>query len=173
MTDTIKGWFMSGSHPMHYRMRTDDKVVHQGKSSGRLESIAVKQPDEFGTMMQQFKADNYRDQRLKFSGYLKTEEVDGMAAIWMRIDSSSGDILGFDNMAGRSIEGTTQWNQYSIVLDVPFNSASISFGIILNGKGVVWADGLTFETVGEETPVTNMDLGAHLLEEPTNLLFEE
>lgn len=69
--------------------------------------------------------------------------------------------------------GTTNWNRYSIVLDVPDNSAIISFGILLTGKGEVYLDGLSFEVVDNDTPTTHNHFDNPLLEEPTNLSFEE
>jgi len=93
--------------------------------------------------------------------------------LWMRVDSASEDMLQFDNMSDRPIFGTNSWNQYSIVLDVPANSAIISFGILLTGKGEVWLDGLSIEVVDNDTPTTHISFENHLLEGPTNLSFEE
>lgn len=75
-------------------------------------------------------------------------------------------------MMDRPIIQTTDWNYYSIVLDIPENSAVISFGIILSGRGSVWTDDLKFEEVDEKTPTTNVDLNVELLENPVNLSFE-
>jgi len=91
----------------------------------------------------------------------------------MRVDSTSEDTLQFDNMSDRPITGTNHWNRYSIVLDVPENSAIIAFGILLAGNGEVWLDGVRFEVVTTDTPTTHITFENHLLEEPTNLSFEE
>lgn len=91
----------------------------------------------------------------------------------MRVDSVLEDVLQFDNMSDRPIIGTNSWNRYSIVLDVPENSAIISFGILLTVEGEVWLDGLSFEIVDKDTPTTNISFEDNLSEEPTNLLFEE
>jgi len=107
------------------------------------------------------------------SGFIQTKNVQQFTGLWMRIDSASDEILQFDNMNNRPIIGTTNWNRYSIVLDVPENSAIISFGILLTGKGEVWLDGLSFEVVDKNTPTTNFSVETILLDEPTNLSFEE
>ena len=168
----MEGWFLSGSHPYNYRMSVDYRTVHRGKGSGLLQSVSAGSTEEFATMMQQFKADKYIGKRMKLSGFLKTKDAGGFASLWMRVDDALHDVLQFDNMMDRPITGTTEWNHYYIVLDIPHNSATISFGVILSGNGAVWADELKFEEVDERTPTTNADFSVDLLDEPTNLSFE-
>ncbi|MEI3607552.1 AraC family transcriptional regulator [Pseudogracilibacillus sp. SE30717A] len=169
----VKGWQLSGSHPFHYKMGLDRKVFHKGTTSGYLMSTQVQSQDEFATVMQQFKAEKYLGKRLKLSGFLKSEKVDGVCGLWMRVDDSLGDVLQFDNMSDRPIAGDTDWNHYSIVLDIPENSAVIAFGVLLVGKGQVWMDELKFEVVDNKVPTTNIDFSVDLLDEPINLSFEE
>ena len=133
----------------------------------------VKQNEQhFGTMMQSFQADDYKGKRLKLSCFLKTKQVTKCGA-WLRIDHVSGDITQFDNMENRSVRGTNDWNHYSIILDVPEDSASIHFGVLLIGKGKVWSDGFRFEEVSETVPSTNMLSQEHLPKVPCNLDFSE
>lgn len=173
MNKEIKGWFLSGSHPFNYEIGVDQEVVHQGSMSGYIKSITVQDISEFGTMMQQFIADKYRGQRIKLSAFIKTHQVQQFTGLWMRVDSASEDILQFDNMSNRPIVGTNNWNQYSIVLDVPENSAVISFGILITGQGHVWIDQITFDQVDESMATTNLESHATLMDEPVNLSFEE
>lgn len=173
MEKQIKGWFLSGSDPFNYEMGIDREVVHEGKASGYLKSKTVLDSTNFATMMQQFKADKYIGKRIRLSGYLKTKDVETFAGMWMRVDNPSDDVLQFDNMSNRPIKGTTNWNRYSIVLDVPPGSAVISFGIILSGRGQVWVDRITFEEVGKDVETTNLEVQGELLDEPVNLSFEE
>lgn len=172
-TQLLKGWNLSGSNPFHYEMGIDRKNVHKGKASGYLKSVQSSVPQDFSTMMQQFKADKHLNKRLKLSGFIKTKEVEVNCGLWMRIDDSLGDVLQFDNMSNRPITGDTEWNHYSIVLDIPKNSAVIAFGVLLTGNGHVWIDDLKFEEVDEHTPTTNIDFTEELLDEPVNLSFEE
>ncbi len=169
----IKGWQLSGSHPFNYKMGIDREIFHKGKASGFLKSVTVESHNEFATMMQQFKAEKFVGKRLKLSGFLKSQDVNGFCGFWMRVDDSLGDVLQFDNMGDRPIVGNNEWNHYSIVLDVPENSAVIAFGVLLSGSGKVWIDELKFEEVDERTPTTNLDFSGFLLDEPTNLSFEE
>lgn len=173
MEEKITGWFLSGGNPYNYEMGIDQKTVHQGKASGYLKSKTVQDSGEFATMMQEFKADQYKGKRMKLSGFIKTENVQSFCGLWMRIDSTSEDVLQFDNMSNRPITGANNWNQYSIVLDVPENSATISFGLMLMGKGHVWVDGLQFKEVDQTVPTTNIEFKQVLHDEPVNLSFED
>lgn len=95
-------------------------------------------------------------------------------AAWCRIDTKNGDVIQFDNMDDRSIHGTTDWNYYSIVLDVLEESASIHFGVLLVGSGQVWIDGIQFEEVDDSIPSTDvMNSLDNLPLEPLNLDFDE
>ncbi|WP_050183545.1 helix-turn-helix domain-containing protein [Domibacillus robiginosus] len=172
MEQQMDGWFLSGSHPFNYEMGVDRKVVHTGKASGYLSSKTVQDPGEFATMMQQFKADRYRGKRLKLSCFIQTQNVEGFAGLWMRIDSASDDVLQFDNMSNRPIKGTTTWNHYTVVLDVPENSAVIAFGVLLSGGGRVFVDQFSFEEVDEKTESTAINIEGFLADEPVNLSFE-
>lgn len=169
----LKGWTLSGSHPANYRMGIDREIFHKGKASGFLKASTVASQGEFATMMQQFKAEKHLGKRLKLSGFIKSKGVEGFCGFWMRVDDALGDVLQFDNMNDRPIVGDTEWNHYTIVLDVPKNSAVIAFGMLLSGSGQAWIDELKFEEVDNDTPTTNIDFTGYLLDEPTNLSFEE
>lgn len=168
----VKGWIMSGSHPWKYRLAVDEKVFHSGRRSGLLQAVEEANGGEFGTMMQSFRAEEYKGKRLKMSCYLKSEKALSCAA-WCRVDNAAGDPVQFDNMSNRAITGTTDWNYYVIVLDVPKESESIHFGVLLSGGGKVWADGFKFEVVDEKTPLTNMMGQSELPKQPVNLDFSE
>ncbi|CAH0235988.1 helix-turn-helix transcriptional regulator [Peribacillus simplex] len=169
----LKGWNVSGSHPFNYKMGIDRETFHKGRASGFLKSATAESKEEFATMMQQFKAENYLGKRMKLSGFLKSKDVDGFCGLWMRVDNALHDVLQFDNMGNRPIVNDTEWNHYYIVLDVPENSAIISFGVLLSGRGKVWIDELEFEEVSKAIPTTNIDYGCDLLDGPANLSFEE
>lgn len=173
METKIKGWFLSGSDPFSYEMGLDHEIVHQGKASGYLTSKTVLDSTQFATMMQAFKAERFIGKRIRLSCFIRTKDVETYAGMWMRVDDTTEDVVQFDNMSNRPIKGTTNWNRYSIVLDVPEKSAVISFGINLVGQGTVWSDQFTFEEVDENTPTTNLEIHGELQDEPVNLSFEE
>ncbi len=165
------GWNISGSKPNEYEMGVDFKVAYSGKSSGYIKGTTSS--TGFATLVQKFKADKFRGKRVRFSGFVKTEGVKEWANLWMRIDGAKNEGLGFDNMENRPIKDTRDWRKYSIVLDIPENSAFILIGIMLNGQGQVWADELLFETVKKTVSLTGEEEQVLAFPtEPINLDFE-
>ncbi len=63
-------------------------------------------------------------------------------------------VLGLDAMDNRTIQGTSDWKRYSIVLDVPDKTQQIIFGASLKGDGQIWIDDIEFENVGIDVPTT-------------------
>ncbi len=100
----------------------------------------------------------YKGTRLQFSGFIKTENVSDKAGIMLRIDGvGRGNELAVDDMSDRAPTGSTDWQQFTIVLDVPKDVAvsHIYYGLYLGGSGKVWLDDLQFDIVGEDIPVTD------------------
>ena len=163
----MKTWFLAGSHPNDYTDAIDNAVTYEGKKAAHLR-CTVDEPGGFGTLMQSFKADQYRNKRMRFSGAVKSEGVTNWAGLWMRVDDDDAKLLEFDNMQERSIEGDTDWQRYPVVLDIPLKGDSIHFGILLDGKGQVWLSDVRFEEAPNE-PITGRK--KQLPDEPGNLDF--
>lgn len=173
MVNEVKGWILTGTNPALYTMKADHEVFHTGSKSGYLGSTQPSEEGQFGTMMQVFSAKNWIGKRMKMSCFMKTKNAMKCGA-WCRIDNKNGDLLQFDNMDNRALHGTTDWNYYSIVLDVIEESAAIHFGVLLVGSGEVWIDGITFEEVDKSVPSTNISSSAEELPlEPVNLGFDD
>lgn len=177
-----KGWFPAGSHPQNYEMRIDTVMKHSGKAGAYIKFIGEK-AEGFGTLMQIFKADDYRGKRVRLSAWMKTENADS-AQLWMRLDGDKR-MLGFDNMDSRPVTGTTEWKKYDMTLDVPEATVNIAFGAFVIKKGQAWVDDYQFEVVGPEVATTNMLTPEQMNEEykygtvgnypkqPANLDYEE
>ncbi len=161
----LKSWLLSGSHPKQYEYGVDQEETYQEKASGYLRAKGD-EAEGFATLMQTFKAEIYREKRLRFSAVVKAEEVEGMAGLWMRVDDAKSTILGFDNMSNRPIRGTIDWQGYEVVLDVPQESESVAFGILLQGAGQVWINDIQLTEVDLDVPVSSYAESA-----PTNLDF--
>jgi erythromycin esterase-like protein len=81
------------------------------------------QTGAFGVATASFPVDAARGKRIRFSGYIKTENVTrGYAGLWWRVDgpgeSGNRNVLAFDNMSGRGVTGTSDWKRYEIDLPV-------------------------------------------------------
>lgn len=170
----IPGWLITGTAPENYEYGLDQETFFKGTKSVSLKSRKVEMDEgDFGTVMQQFKAVSYLGKRVRFSGFVKAKDVTGWGGLWMRIDSVSANTLKFDNMQNRAIKGTSDWNCYSVVLDVPENSAVISIGVLLGGDGSLWLDNARFDLVDKNVPATDVDISSEMPEAPVNLTFEE
>jgi hypothetical protein len=91
----------------------------------------------FGVATATFPVDVARGKRVRYSGSIRTQDVDGWAGLWWRVDGPKG-VLAFDNMQGRGARGTTDWKRYEIQLPVDSLATNINFGVLMPGKeGVV------------------------------------
>jgi RNA polymerase sigma factor (sigma-70 family) len=167
--DGTTSWNMAGSRPQNYETGIDNHVKRTGNNSAYLKSKLTERGGVFGTLMQMFNAENYRNNRVRLSGYIKSEAVETWAGFWMRVDDANGEVLSFDNMQERPVYGTTNWQKYNVVLDVPENGFNIALGILLAGSGQLWLDALRFETVDQDVPTTEMDISSS----PRNLDFKQ
>jgi hypothetical protein len=164
-----QGWYLAGSKPAEYESGVDAQAQYNSHPSAYLKSkqAAV---DGFGTLMQNFRADQYAGKRVRFTAFVKTEGVQDWAGLWMRVDKGK-ESVAFDNMQNRPIKGTSGWQQYSVVLDVPQNATGIFFGVLLSGTGAVWMNSVKVESVGLEVPATGSATMQNR-DHPVNLDFE-
>jgi hypothetical protein len=165
-----RGWFVAGSNPSAYESGIDIQMPYNGHSSAFLKATAPR-VEGFGTLMQDFRADHYLGKRVRFSAFAKTENAQDWAGLWMRVDKGS-QMLSFDNMQSRPIKGTTDWQKYDVVLDVPPEATGIYFGVLLTGQGTVWVNSAKFEVVDSNTPTTGGGSRESKPDEPVNLNFE-
>ncbi|AMC93248.1 hypothetical protein AOC36_04455 [Erysipelothrix larvae] len=110
METQINGWTFTGIDIEKYRITKDYNESHQSDASLRIESVddSVNANDTFANFMQTFKADAYLNKRMKFSAFIKSQNVTEWSGLWMRIDDASYHMLGFDNMSDRPVTHDTQ-----------------------------------------------------------------
>jgi hypothetical protein len=65
--------------------------------------LKAKKPaiEGFGTLMQDFRANEYVGKRVRFSAFVKSQDLESWAGLWMRVDQGEGatpQVLAFDNM---------------------------------------------------------------------------
>jgi TonB family protein len=114
----------------------------------------------FGVATTTFPIQAAAGKRIRYSGYIKTENISrGWAGLWWRVDGNSG-VLAFDNMQDRGAKGTTDWKRYEIDLPVAADAKNINFGVLHTGDGSAWFDGLAVEVDGvpyADTSVFDLD----------------
>jgi beta-lactamase regulating signal transducer with metallopeptidase domain len=170
------GWWRNGDRPEDYVVGIDPGQMHDGQPSAYVKSIVPTIPG-FGGMMQMCHADKFIGKRLRYSAWMKTENVeDAGAHLWFRVDGAGNNTgLQFDNMKEGYPKGTTGWQLYSVVLDVPAESTALAFGFFIGGTGKAWVSGVKIEEVGLDVPSTNTagKKNHELPDAPTNLGFSQ
>lgn len=169
----IPHWIITGTAVEKYEAGIDRQICNTGTKSVFVRSAAEEiENGEYATVMQQFSAKSYTGKRVRFSGFVRTEDVLGWCGLWMRLDSVFSETLKLDNMQNRPITGTNGWNHYSCILDVPADAAVINIGVLLYGPGKIWFDNASFQEVGLNVPATDFDPTEDLPDGPENLDFE-
>lgn len=170
----IKHWIITGTAMDKYQAGIDRKTFQSGTGSAFIQSEGEEYaPDEYATIMQQFCASRYIGKRVRFGAFVKARDVEGWAGLWMRLDGTFSVTLKLDNMQDRPIRGTSEWNHYSCVLDVPPEAKLINIGLLLCGKGRVWMDQAAFQEVDGSVPTTDFEVEKAYPDHPENLSFEE
>ena len=166
----LKSWIMAGSNPGSYEFGLDQGADYKGS---RVVFLQSRTPDAsgFGTMMQVIAPDDFRDKRVRLSGFVWGHDVSGWAGLWMRVDGQGlGETLGLDDMSTRPLTGSFDWRRAEVVLDVPGEARLIAFGALLHGPGLLRLADLRFEAVSSSVPTT---AERHQTRRPQNLDFSE
>ncbi len=122
--------------------------------------------------MQTSSADEYLGKRVKMTAYIKSDNVSGWAGMWLRVDSKeTRKSLSFDNMQDRPIKGDNDWTKCEIILDVPEESGTLNFGVLLSGTGKVWFDNIAFVVVDKSKTKPTREFMMN--KKPSNLDFGE
>jgi hypothetical protein len=154
----------SSSNKEHYSTGYDDEVTYNQVRSAFIQSNSNDlELTKHAGLMHRSEITNIKGKRLRFSAFIKTENVQGWAQLYIRIDGHRNKVykkqewalLAYAGMYDRPITGTTDWTQYSVVLDVPKRGSNMGFGVFLSGSGKVWLNDFQFEVVGNDVPVTN------------------
>jgi hypothetical protein len=145
--------------------------AHSGNASLQMKSEAT-EPGSQSVLVQTMPVEGYAGKRVRVSAYLKTEGLSENVVLWLhakRVEAARSQVtLAIDNMADRPVRGTTDWQQYTMVLDIPSKATHLDVGAIMNGGGVAWVDDFEIEEVGTDVPTT----GTGMINSPTNLDFE-
>ena len=150
------GWYATGNSIGDYAVGTDRsrRDGGQGQAGGTIRSL-TDDPRGFATLQQSIRATEYRGERVRLSGFVKSGAggLGATSGLWMRVDGPAGS-ESIDFMHERPIDQGTDWARYDVVLDVPSNAVGVSFGVLLFGRGQVWLDDVALERVGRNVPLT-------------------
>ena len=123
------GW--SGS--ANSTILTDCQVSHSGNCSARIARTTSSSADF--SYLQVSLPMSFAGQTLAWNGWVKTQGVNGYAAIYFGEYDSYGNSLGFATTQWLAVGGTTDWTAYSVTLPVYSQAASVRIGALLYGTG--------------------------------------
>ena len=140
-------WFSNGTG---YEFTLDTATFQSGSQSLHIRSASAPATG-LGVASQVFPIEGVRGKHVRVSGWIKTNNVNGYAAIWWRVDGTSG-YISLDNMSQTGPRGTTDWTPYSFERDVSGDGVDVVFGVFLAGTGEAWFDNLQVQIDGVPFP---------------------
>ncbi|MFT5252196.1 MAG: succinate dehydrogenase flavin-adding protein (antitoxin of CptAB toxin-antitoxin module) [Flavobacteriales bacterium] len=155
---SLLDWSYWQSEPAKYEMTVQSNSELSNQNVFSIKSVQSK-IYKFGTLMNTIKSDDYKGKTVKMTGYIKSDNVKNWAGLWMRVDYYRTDVLAFDNMQNRGIKRTKDWTKYEVVLFVPQEATSISYGVLLSGTGQIWFKDVKLEIVDESVAETGQNKG--------------
>lgn len=123
----------------------------------------------FATLMQQIAATDYAGKRVRLSAKVQGEQIAAWGGLWMRADSGQQPGTAFDNMSDRPLAGSFRWQPAEVVLDIPADATTLSFGFLLEGRGRLQATGFQLDIVSNATATTGQGLMKTLPRQAGNL----
>lgn len=157
-TDYGTEWSYRQDALKSYEMGSDGDLEATNQNVFKIKSIKNK-VEGFGNIMKTVPSEMYLGKTVKMTGYVKSENVKSWAGLWMRVDYYTAAVLAFDNMQNRAIKKTTDWKKYEVVLFVPAEATSISYGVLLDGTGEIWFKDVVLEVVSDTVPETGRNKG--------------
>lgn len=144
------GWYAGGGGRSEadldgYLGECDSAIVKSGKYSLHLKYL---KGDGFGVGTNSIEVDRVRGKKIRYSGWIKTKNLEGYAGLWWRVDGPNNEVLAFNNMRDSMVDGTRDWKHYSYELPVDKAATNINFGVLMGGEGEAWYDGLSIDTNG-------------------------
>ena len=136
-----------------YQASIDRKVAHTGTASLALKSTGAGDPQGYA-VRQRIRAASWRGKKVRLSGWIKTDRIDsGGGAIWLRIDTASGDYI-LDGMLERK---GSDWTRAEVVALIPDDAVGITFGARMVGQGQMWADDFQLEPAPPKALTTTIE----------------
>lgn len=166
-----RDWQIFTSRPKTYLGTRESG--YQSKYSASLTSTPQASASTYALYVQDLDAGHYRGCRIRLSGWLRTRLDGGWAGLWLRADGPKGPPLAFENMQRQSINGVQDWRKYQFEIDIPAQAQSLHYGALLNGLGQIWADNLKLEIIGEAPTGLTEVRKLRILDQPSNLGFEQ
>lgn len=164
------GWTVEGFNLSSFTGGVHPEEKHRGRPVFWLSNLEGETGN--ATVFQRVLAGSYAGKRVRFSAWLRTENVGLMASIALGTVDKQGFYLKLTNLERTRgegpLRGTTGWSYRALVLDVPPEAHSLYYAFALRSTtGEARFSGLELEIVGADIPLTKPDE----LDAPANLDF--
>ncbi|MFN8609824.1 MAG: hypothetical protein U0931_19955 [Vulcanimicrobiota bacterium] len=166
-----RDWRVFTSRPQTYLASREPG--YQGKYSASLASTVQANQSTYALYVQDIDAARFRGCRIRLSGWLRTRLEGGWAGLWLRADPGKGPPLAFENMQSNGLKGVQSWRRVQFEIDIPAQTQSLHYGALINGLGQIWADDLKLEVIAQAPPGLAEMRRLRILDEPSNLGFEQ
>lgn len=140
----LEAWDLVGSHPQDYKSGIDRTTTFHTAPSAYLKA-AVAEPRGFAILQQSMNTFEYQGKRVRLSGKMKASDVEQKASLYLHMVGFNGISDGME----QTIQGTTDWSHYDIILTMLEKIAWAELGLRLHGKGQVWLTDVQLEVVDE------------------------
>lgn len=141
-----RGWAKTPSEDFEYAL--DEEVVFQGRRSARVTGVNAGQQSS-ASLAQVLDATGYRGRRVRLEAALRAREVANAAILWLRAESASGEVLAFRSTKDAPLNGTLDWQRYTLTTEVPGAAAKLAVGLTMLGPGTLWVDDVDLVADGE------------------------
>jgi hypothetical protein len=150
-------WEITGDSPKSYEAGIDHTVAG-GKGDAKFLRFVEGNSVSWAVLLQSISAKEYRGQRVRYQARLKTRDVDQYwAGIFFQVLAANGRTAIIYDGRNAPMKGDNEWQVRSVVFDIPEDAGTISFGVRDGGRGQVWAEGMKFEIVGKDVPVSQQN----------------
>jgi len=138
-----EGWLFAGEG---YKMYSDTTTRLIGKNSLCMER--VKEDGKVASAVIIMSAGRVKGKTIKYSGYIKTENVKGgYAYLWLRVVNDDKQ-LQYNDMDREGVKNSKDWQKLTIELTIDEKATEIALGLRLQGSGKAWFDHLQIEVDG-------------------------
>jgi len=154
------GWGLVGAPGAGVRL--DKQNTYREQASLHLHAAGWAQ------VLQEISAANYRGHRVMFRGVAKVEKMPAGALMYVRVDGPGTSEFASATTEKQSVKfsGTTDWRNFSLVVNVPKQAQDLLLGLAANGPGDLWVADMEFKVVDNNVPLSPEESG---MDQPGNV----
>jgi hypothetical protein len=126
-----------------YRLKREMKVIKSGKYALRITLDSAAQNPQQGIASYVLNGP-FSGKKLVLGGWMKGLHIapNGFAGLWIRVEDVNGQVIAFDNMEKRQLNGSFNWEWQETRVPLSPHAVRVRIGACLQGRGTLWVDGL-------------------------------